>query len=181
MIVSRPSTDSVAVVLKFDAPVRTVAEWLVLRSAAPTEGKALTRGALAPVLGIKIKPLNLIGAVSCDTNARSIHVTWSGLAVPCVSKRTRWAASNDLDDGVRVCPIRLDPGLFAIAEDQRKRFGAPLRRRALKTVEVHDNGGAPVVHDSIRRAVRAPLVRKPDPNMGAVTKWLPFRRAAATQ
>src|SRR5438093_6766815 len=113
---------SVPVVLKVDAPVRTVAEGLVLRAAAATQGKALTRGAFAPGVGVKIATLNLIGAVSCDTNARSIHVTWARLAV--------------------------------------------------------------AVHDSvrpIRRAVRAPLVREPDPNMGAVTKRLPVRRAATTQ
>src|SRR2546427_9693247 len=110
---------SVPVVLKVDAPVRTVAEGLVLRAAATTQGKALARGAFAPGVGVKITTLNLIGAVSCDTNARSIHVTWAGLAV--------------------------------------------------------------VVHDSIRRAVRASLIREPDPNMGAVTKRLAVRRAATTQ
>src|SRR5436190_1626843 len=57
-----------------------VAERLVLRSAAPAQGKALTRCAFAPVLDVEIEPLDLIGTVSCDPNPRSLDVGRSGLA-----------------------------------------------------------------------------------------------------
>lgn len=106
-------SDSVAVVPELDAPVRAVAEGLVLRSAAATEGVALARGAFAPVVGVEIEALDLIGSVSRDANARSTHPIGSGL------------------------------------------------------------GGAAVGDDAIRRAGRAPVIRKTDPDMGAVAERLP--------
>src|SRR4029453_12584190 len=106
----------------------------------------------------------------------------TGLAMPRIPKRARRALSNDHDEALRVGRIWANPGLFALAEDLRKLSGAPFRCRALKTVEMHDDVGAGVVHDSVVRVVRASLARNPmriwEPSQNGFLADAPHRHSA---
>src|SRR5262245_66157165 len=102
---------SVFVVAKPDVPVCAVAERLVLGASAAAQREMLAR--LGRLAGGRVPELgsadHVIGPVLGHRDLRLALRVRALDAVDRACERARWAAPHDLDDGLRVRAVGVDP------------------------------------------------------------------------
>src|SRR5258706_2505795 len=127
----------VRVVLEADAPMRAVAERLVLRAAAAAERVALGGGDLARDLpGQRDGADDRVRAVLCHGDSWRTHRRLWLDAVERVAQRAGRTLAHGLDDRLDPRAVGIDPGLGAVLEYRGEVVAAARRMSADRAVVV---------------------------------------------